>query len=174
MIFLFLDMYLILKIHIMFSIAESLTGGMIASSIVDIPGSSKTFKGGIVAYSLESKINILQIDEKLVNSSNGVSKEVAENMAVNVSKLFDTQYGIATTGYAEAYDCNKAQAYVAISKDGSIIYLYHFIITNKELIAYNLLKSKIVYTSNITPDRNTFRKFIKDTVIDEIRDLSLI
>jgi PncC family amidohydrolase len=158
----------------MFSIAESLTGGLVASKLTDISGISKVFKGGIVAYSLESKINLLQIDEKLVKDSNGVSKEVAEQMAINVAKIFNTEYGIATTGYAEPYNNNVVQAYIAISEKGKIIFLYYFKQSDDKTEAYDALTGELSYTLKPKFDRNGFRKHIMDTIIDELVELSLI
>ena len=80
--------------------AESCTGGMIASSIVSIPGSSAIFNSSIVTYSNESKAKFLKIPIELLNENGAVSKIIAEEMAKNVLKLMDTQISIAVTGIA--------------------------------------------------------------------------
>ena len=80
--------------------AESCTGGMIASSIVSIPGSSAIFNSSIVTYSNESKTKFLKIPIELLNENGAVSKIIAEEMAKNVLKLMDTQISIAVTGIA--------------------------------------------------------------------------
>jgi PncC family amidohydrolase len=80
--------------------AESCTGGMIASSIVSIPGSSAIFNSSIVTYSNESKAKFLKIPIELLNENGAVSKVIAEEMAKNVLKLMDTQISIAVTGIA--------------------------------------------------------------------------
>lgn len=82
------------------AIAESCTGGKIAENITAYPGASTYFKGGMVAYSTASKINILKVDEDLIEKHSVVSSEVAEAMAENVKRVFDSDYGIATTGNA--------------------------------------------------------------------------
>lgn len=82
------------------SVAESCTGGKIAENITAYDGASAYFKGGIVAYATESKIDILKIDPKLISQHSVVSSEVAEAMAQNVRKVFNSDYGIATTGNA--------------------------------------------------------------------------
>ncbi|SVD22605.1 uncharacterized protein METZ01_LOCUS375459, partial [marine metagenome] len=66
------------------SIAESCTGGSICSKIVSNDGASSYFKGGVVCYSTESKINILGLDAKTINNYSVVSKEVCELMAISV------------------------------------------------------------------------------------------
>ncbi|WP_417871885.1 competence/damage-inducible protein A [Winogradskyella sp.] len=82
------------------SVAESCTGGQIAKAITANAGASKYFKGSIVSYATESKINVLNVPEEDIASKSVVSKEVAEAMAVNVRQLFKSDYGISTTGNA--------------------------------------------------------------------------
>ena len=82
------------------AIAESCTGGKIAENITAYQGASAYFKGGMVTYSKASKINILKVDEDLIEKHSVVSSEVAEAMAQNVKRVFDSDYGIATTGNA--------------------------------------------------------------------------
>lgn len=97
------------------AVAESLTGGLLASSFVDIPGSSAYFKGGMITYSLESKVDLIgsrYSDE--IYECNGVSLKVAKLMATSISELFETDYGIATTGYAQAGPDQAQMAHIAI------------------------------------------------------------
>ena len=82
------------------SIAESCTGGKIAESITAHSGASNYFKGGIVAYATDSKIDILKVNPQLIKSHSVVSTQVAEAMAENVRQLFTSDYGLATTGNA--------------------------------------------------------------------------
>lgn len=82
------------------SIAESCTGGQIAKAITANAGASKYFKGSVVSYATESKVDILKISEKEIENHSVVSKEVAEAMAKQVRILFKSDYGISTTGNA--------------------------------------------------------------------------
>ena len=82
------------------SVAESCTSGLIASSLSQIPGSSDIFLGGIICYSDLSKINLLGISSKLINEKSSVSEDVCFEMAQNVRNKFNSDYSIATTGYA--------------------------------------------------------------------------
>lgn len=82
------------------STAESCTGGRIASSITRIAGASDYFKGTVVAYSNDVKINILSVDEKLIIDYGAVSEQVVTEMAVNVRKIMNSDYSIATSGIA--------------------------------------------------------------------------
>ncbi|MEY4964192.1 MAG: hypothetical protein RLZZ323_1511 [Bacteroidota bacterium] len=80
--------------------AESCTGGKIAQLITSVPGASSYFKGGIVSYATETKVAILGISKAFIEEHSVVSKEVASAMALNVQKIMQTDYAIATTGNA--------------------------------------------------------------------------
>lgn len=80
--------------------AESCTGGMIASSIVSISGSSAIFKSSVVTYSNDMKSRILNIPLKLINENGAVSKIIAYTMASNVLDLMNSDLSIAVTGIA--------------------------------------------------------------------------
>tara|TARA_R110002050_G_scaffold286121_3_gene436400 strand:- start:567 stop:1814 length:1248 start_codon:yes stop_codon:yes gene_type:complete len=80
--------------------AESFTGGKIAELITSVPGASAYFKGSVVSYATETKINILEVPQSLIESHSVVSAEVAEAMAKNVQRILKTDFSIATTGNA--------------------------------------------------------------------------
>ena len=80
--------------------AESCTGGMIASSIVSVSGSSAIFKSSVVTYSNDMKSKILNIPLKLINENGAVSKVIAYTMAYNVLDLMNSDISIAVTGIA--------------------------------------------------------------------------
>ena len=82
------------------STAESCTGGYIAHRIVSVPGSSTYFKGAIVAYDYEIKINELGVSNDTLKKHGAVSQEVVEQMAASVRKKLNTDYSIAVSGIA--------------------------------------------------------------------------
>ena len=82
------------------AVAESCTGGLLASRITDVPGSSDYFLGGIVAYSNEVKKNLLGVPEEILGTLGAVSKECAERMAQGVKELFEADLALAITGIA--------------------------------------------------------------------------
>ena len=82
------------------SLAESCTGGKIAETITAVAGASSYFKGSIVSYATEAKINVLGVDARLIDDFSVVSEEVAKKMAQQSQQLFATDYAIATTGNA--------------------------------------------------------------------------
>jgi nicotinamide-nucleotide amidase len=82
------------------STAESCTGGKIASTLSAIPGASNYFKGSVVSYATEAKINVLGIDNEVVEKYGVVSAEVATEMVKSVQQILNSDYAIATTGNA--------------------------------------------------------------------------
>jgi nicotinamide-nucleotide amidase len=80
--------------------AESLTGGLVAAALTDVPGSSAAFRGGVVAYAPELKAAILGVDRKMLAQHGPVYAPVAVAMADGVRKLLDATVGVATTGVA--------------------------------------------------------------------------
>ena len=91
---------LFIKKGLTLSIVESCTGGKIAEMITAESGVSSFFKGSMVAYATNIKSSVLGVDEKLIKKYSVVSSEVAEAMAIQSNKLFDTDYAISTTGNA--------------------------------------------------------------------------
>jgi nicotinamide-nucleotide amidase len=80
--------------------AESLTAGLIQSSLADFPGSSKVFNGGFVTYSIEEKSKMLQIPLTDLQEHGVVSSFTAEKMAEQSRLLTDADFGIGLTGVA--------------------------------------------------------------------------
>ena len=82
------------------STAESCTGGKIAATLSAVPGASNYFKGSVVSYATQAKIDVLDIDENLIAKHGVVSAEVASEMVKSVQKMMESDYAIATTGNA--------------------------------------------------------------------------
>ncbi|MCF2129007.1 CinA family protein [Strepomyces sp. STD 3.1] len=82
------------------AVAESLTGGMVASEITSVPGASKAFRGSVTAYATELKREILGVDATLLAARGAVDAQVAAQMAVGARKFLGADWGIATTGVA--------------------------------------------------------------------------
>ena len=80
--------------------AESCTGGMIASSIVSINGSSNIFKSSIVTYSNSMKSKLLNIPLSIIETNGAVSEQTVYHMALNVMSLMKADISIAVTGIA--------------------------------------------------------------------------
>lgn len=107
------------------SIAESCTGGLISTSITQKDGASTFFKGAVVAYHTQSKLDLLDVNQELINKYSVVSAEVAKSMALSVKKKFDTDYGVATTGNAGPTkgdsDSEIGTVFIAIATPNDVI-----------------------------------------------------
>ena len=80
--------------------AESCTGGLIASTLTDLSGSSNWFTGGIVAYSNPVKKELLKVKQDILDSVGAVSKETVEAMAQGAVELLKTNGAVAVSGIA--------------------------------------------------------------------------
>jgi len=107
------------------AIAESCTGGKLAEVFTQHAGTSAFFKGGMIAYATQTKIDILGVSADLIKKHSVVSAEVAEAMAEQCRKLFATDYAIATTGNAGPTkgdsDAEVGTVYVAIAAKNEVI-----------------------------------------------------
>ncbi|HQP91268.1 MAG TPA: CinA family protein [Candidatus Omnitrophota bacterium] len=91
---------IITKKKLTVSVAESCTGGLVSHSLTNIPGSSKYFMLGIVAYSNESKQKLVGVSEETLRKHGAVSKETALELARNIKHIAGTNIGIGITGIA--------------------------------------------------------------------------
>ena len=80
--------------------AESLTGGMISSGIVDVPGASAVFNGSVVSYVNEVKTGVLGVSPEVISEKTEVSYECAEQMASGAAKILSADIAISVTGIA--------------------------------------------------------------------------
>ena len=120
--------------------AESCTGGKIAERFTANSGASAYFKGSVVSYATESKINILGVSKEAIDTDSVVSAKVAESMAKHVLELFDVDFAIATTGNAGPTkgdsDVEVGTVFIAIAtKTG--VYSEKFMLGNLRLKVIN-------------------------------------
>ena len=138
------------------STAESCTGGLIGDRLTNVSGSSKYFKGSIIAYSNEIKSSILNIDENIITSNGAVSEEVAILMAHSVKNKLKTNIGISTTGVAGPTGGSKTKpvglVYIGIVTDQhEKVYKFNFTSnrkTNKLMSSQAALNILRVYLIN--------------------------
>ncbi|HEX2175793.1 MAG TPA: nicotinamide-nucleotide amidohydrolase family protein [Nocardioidaceae bacterium] len=82
------------------AVAESLTGGLLAATLTDVPGASAAFRGGVCAYATDVKTSLLDVPAALVASVGAVSGDVAAAMALGARTRLGATYGLGTTGVA--------------------------------------------------------------------------
>ena len=108
------------------SIAESCTGGLISHRLTNIPGSSQFLKVGLITYSNEAKITLLQVPLNIIKRYGAVSSETVKIMAKNVRKIFKTHLGLSITGIAGPTGDSKQKpiglTYIAVSTSKKLYY----------------------------------------------------
>lgn len=107
------------------AVAESCTGGKIASMITSVPGSSLYFKGSVVAYSNDVKLKLLNVTPANIHKYGAVSQQVVEEMALGAMHLFNSDFAIATSGIAGP-DGGTAEkpvgtVWIAVAKANSVV-----------------------------------------------------
>jgi nicotinamide-nucleotide amidase len=83
------------------AVAESLTCGQLQAAVGAVSGASAYFRGGVTAYTLDQKVQLLGVDRRAAKRVNCVSSAVAEAMAAGAARMFGADFAVATTGYAE-------------------------------------------------------------------------
>lgn len=134
------------------AVAESLTGGLLGATLTSVAGSSRTFRGGVIAYATDLKARLLDVPGPLLDAEGPVSAHVAAAMAAGVRDRLDASYGVALTGVAgpDPQDGNPpGTVFVAVAGpgDGQV----------REL--------------TLSGDRRDVRAAAVDAAIDLLRDL---
>ncbi|QQK09030.1 CinA family protein [Miniphocaeibacter halophilus] len=136
---------ILIKNNIRISTAESITGGLIASRIVNIAGASDIFEEGYVTYSDRIKNRVLGVKKETLNKYTAVSEEVCYEMLINLKNITKADSIIVTTGYAGPGE-NAGLAFVGIN-------LFNFFIIKK---------------INVRGNRNEIRKKIANIALNEL------
>ena len=125
---------LLTKKKLTLSLAESCTGGLLASSITSFSGSSKVFNMGLITYSNNAKVKLLNVPKKTITKYGAVSYETCLSMVKNLSKISRSNISISITGVAGPNGGTKEKpvglVYVGLKKG------------SKTIIKKNLFKSK--------------------------------
>jgi len=137
------------------ALAESCTGGMLASEITSISGASKVFGLGLVTYSNQAKITVLKVNKSIIQKYGAVSPQCCEAMVKNLSKISKAQINVSITGIAGPNGGTKKKpvglVYIGVKKN------------NKIFITKNVFKEKSRKAIQKSTIRRTF-KIIKSLV----------
>ena len=138
------------------SLAESCTGGLLASSITSVSGASKIFTLGLVTYSNQSKIKILKVPKKIIIKHGAVSYETCLSMVQNLGKISRSTISLSITGIAGPKGGAKNKpvglVYIGIKKG------------TKVLIKKHLFKSKnrfVIQKASVRSALNLILSFVK-------------
>ena len=115
---------LLIREKIKISLAESCTGGLLASTITSISGASKIFNLGLITYSNQAKIKILKVNENIIKRFGAVSYECCYAMVNNLSKISKTKINVSITGIAGPRGGTKKKpvglVYIGVKKGSKI------------------------------------------------------
>ena len=124
----------LIKKKLKIAFAESCTGGLLSSSITSISGASKVFNIGLITYSNQAKINILNVNKSIIEKYGAVSAECCEAMVKNLAKISKAQINVSVTGIAGPNGGNKNKpvglVYIGVKR------------SNKFVITKNIFKQK--------------------------------
>jgi nicotinamide-nucleotide amidase len=128
------------------AVAESLTGGLVAAALTDIPGASASFRGGVVTYATELKAALLGVDQNMLARHGAVYAPVAAAMATGVRERLGATYGAATTGVAGPEPA-----------DGQPVGTVH--------VAVSVVDDTVVRTIALAGDRHDIRRLAVEHVL---------
>ena len=125
----------LIKKKLKISFAESCTGGLLASSITSISGSSKIFNLGLVTYSNQAKIKFLKVNKNIIKKYGAVSHECCSAMVNNLSKISKANINVSITGIAGPKGGTKLKpvglVYIGIKK-GNKIQIFKYLFKKKK------------------------------------------
>ena len=144
----------LIKTKTTISIAESCTGGLLSSKLTTLSGSSKYFKMGLITYSNNAKINILNVNKKVIDRYGAVSQECCKSMVENLSKLSKSKINVSITGVAgpKGGTINKpvGLVFIGIKKGNKILIIKNLFGKNKRsIIQKNTVKKCINFLIKI-------------------------
>ena len=106
------------------SVAESCTGGLLASTITSMSGASKIFNLGLITYSNQAKIKILKVNKSIIRKYGAVSYECCYAMVNNLSKISKASINVSITGIAGPKGGTKKKpvglVYIGVKKGNKI------------------------------------------------------
>jgi len=115
---------LLIKKKIKISVVESCTGGLLASALTSISGSSKIFSLGLITYSNQAKIKILRVNKNIIKRFGAVSYECCYAMVNNLSRISKTNINVSITGIAGPRGGTKKKpvglVYIGLKKGNKI------------------------------------------------------
>lgn len=131
------------------STAESCTGGMIASAIVDVPGASAVFAGGAVTYTEAVKTSLLGVPEDVIRERGVVSRDVAALMAEGARRRLGTDLAVSTTGAAGpgggTPEAPVGRVYIGVALESKTVVFREDIPGDREAVRRGATKKAIRY-----------------------------
>ena len=106
---------ILLTKNLTIAVAESVTSGGLQLAFSQMQNASLFYKGGMTAYTLSEKVKLLQINQQEAEECDCVSEHISETMALNIARLFESDWSIATTGYCTTTRSSGFRLYIYFS-----------------------------------------------------------
>ncbi|MFX0003748.1 MAG: CinA family protein [Promethearchaeota archaeon] len=139
--------------NIKIAIAESCTGGFVSHMFTNISGASNVFERGVVCYSNQAKIDLVNVDPQIIESHGAVSEPVALQLANNIRKLSKVNIGIGISGIAGPTGGTP-------EKPVGLVY-----------IGFSTKKETFIQQYNFKTDRITFKRKVLEKIIQSLEEL---
>lgn len=138
------------------STAESVTAGFLQLACSQMERATEIFAGGVTAYSIDTKINTLEVDAEVAERCDCVSPTTTEEMALAAGRMFHTDWSVATTGYATVVPESKGKLFAFVS----VAYKQEILLTSKiELSStIGMLEAQFRYSIKALEILNTLLK----------------
>ena len=124
----------LIELKLTISSAESLTGGLFGAKLCEVSGISSVYKGGLITYQDEVKINQLKVSEETISKYGAVSLECAYEMVKNVQNIFNTDIAVSFTG--------NAGPSASEGKPVGLVYIGIYFLGDIEVLELNLKGSR--------------------------------
>lgn len=141
--------------HKTLSTAESCTAGRISSVITAVPGSSNYYKGGLVCYADEVKIELLKVDADIIAEKTPVCEEVVRQMVIGANEMFHTDYSVAISGFAGPGGPDGG-------KSGVIVGTIWIAVGNKDNIVTTMIEEDNGRDKNLASATNVAMHLLRD------------
>ena len=133
-------------------VAESITGGGLGEALTQIPGSSKVFIGGVIAYSDDLKVSQLGVTKTELKKYTAVSEQVAIAMAKGALKKFKTDFALSTTGVAgpgAAYGQKAGTAWIGVASKKEAFAINLSLAGKRDVIRHAIIVSALAALERI-------------------------
>lgn len=139
--------------HDTLAVAESVTSGLLQAAFGSAQDASRFFQGGISAYNVGQKVRHLDVEPIHAIASNCVSQKIADEMALQVCKLFRSDWGISITGYA-----------VPVSESDNKLFAYYAIAYKETVLKQRKLTAK-------EQDPSSVKIYYIDTILSDLSEI---
>ena len=163
---------LLKKYHYTLTTAESATGGMIASTLINVPGISAFFTEGYVTYSNEAKVKMIHVKPETIERYGVVSAETAADMAVSAARTADTDAALSVTGVAGpdggTRECPVGLVYIGCCLHGRVVTERHLFAGDRMQVRKSATDAALHLLARTITEEGTIKETLFNIIQDEV------